>query len=485
MLLATGVLMAVSGLPAWTVLVGTAMVFSLGGLALGVLTPALFMALPLRLVGLLEHDLLQALPLYVLVGALLNRLPLIDTLFRVALHLLRRTAAAPYLAGLGLGALLAPMNGSVGASVTMLSRAMGRRMQGWGMAPEAGAALVCTASTVGVVVPPSLVLILLGDAMLRAHTEALNASHGTALVIDTQDIFHGALGPAAAMLLLFAVLTWWLHRGANKVPAAAPDAPAAGAAGPSRSDWAIAIGSVACILGLLGGVTLGLFYAVEGAATGALVLCAFGLASRSLTREVGREVLRDTLATTGALFALLMAATTYTLVLRALGTDVWIGDFLHSLPGGSPVALAVVLAMLGLSAFVLDAFEIIFVIVPIVMPPLLTLVPDATWVAVLTLLVLQMSFLLPPFGYAILMATSLLPHTLSPRRLARALAPYLLVQAAVIALVLCWPGVVWHTRAAASTVGDGPVLSEEALQKLLDAQRPEAEPEPEAPELKP
>ncbi|APW36879.1 hypothetical protein RD110_06460 [Rhodoferax koreense] len=471
MLLATALLMAVSGLPAWTVLVGTAMAFAVGGMVLGLWPAQLFFALPLRLLGLLEHDLLQALPLYVLIGALLNRLPLTDILFRVALRLMRRTAAAPYLAGLGLGTLLAPMNGSVGASITMLSRAMGRRLGARGIPAESGAALICTASTVGVVVPPSLVLILLGDAMMRAHTEAVNTAARAALIVNTQDIFLGALRPAAAMLVLFMVATWWRHRGVSPAEsAAASTATPTGPASPSRADWAIAVGAVACILALLTGVTLGYLYAVEGAATGALALCGFGLATGTLTRSVGRQVLQDTLAITGALFALLMAATTYTLVLRALGTDVWIGDLLRSLPGGGSAALAAVLGMLVLSAFVLDAFEIIFVIVPIAMPPLLVLVPDAAWVAVLALLVLQMGFLLPPFGYAILMVGHLLPGRLSTRRLSRALAPYLLVQAAVIAAVWCWPALVWQPRSAAVAAEAAP-LSEEEVQKLFDQQR--------------
>ncbi len=466
MLLATAIAMAGSGLPAWLVLVGTSTVFAAGGLATGVLTPSLFSLLPLRLLGLLENDLLQALPLYVLVGALLNRLPLMDTLFRVALHLLRRSAAAPHLAGMALGTLLAPMNGSVGASVTMLSRAVAQRLDAQHVPAERSAALVCSASTMGVVVPPSLVLILLGDAMMRAHTEAVNATGQMVRIINTQDIFHGALLPAVALLLLFLGLTWWQNRG--PAPAAAAPAPV-----PSRSDWALALASLACILALLGAVTLGYLYAVEGAASFGLLLMLFGAASRSLSLPVGRAILHDTLATSGALFALLVAATSYTLVLRAFGTDVWVQDFLHKLPGGAATALAVVMLMLVLSAFILDAFEIIFVIIPIAMPPLLVLLPDAVWVGVLALLVLQLSFLLPPFGYAILMVGNVLQRRLSVRQLSRALLPYLLAQAAVIAAVLAWPQLVWQAQEPAAA--SAPALSEQEVQQLLEQQRLDSE----------
>lgn len=468
MLLATALVMATSGLPAWMVLVGTATLFASGGLVLGVLDPSLFFVLPLRVMGLLEHDLLQALPLYVLVGAMMNRLPLMDILMRVAQHLLRHSPAAPYLAGMGLGALLAPMNGSVGASVSMLARAVGQRLDHPDRAPESNAALVCAASTLGVVVPPSLVLILLGDAMMRAHTEAVNTTGQAVRVVNTQDIFHGALLPAAAMLLLFLLVTWWRHRApmpANQT-IASELAPAPAISPPSRSDWATAIGSVLCILALLTSVTLGLLYAVEGAATGCLALLLFGLASRSLTPSVGRAILHDALATTGALFALLVAASSYTLVLRAWGTDAWMSHFLQTLPGGGAVALATVMLTLILSAFILDALEIIFVIIPIAMPPLLVLVPNATWVAVLALLVLQLGFLLPPFGYALLMVGSVFPRKLSVRALARALLPYLLVQAIVLGAVWAWPQLVWQPETNTSAR-----LSEDEIQQLMEQQR--------------
>jgi tripartite ATP-independent transporter DctM subunit len=466
MLPATALAMLGTGLPAWLVLVGTASLFALGGLATGAIGLPLLQALPLRLLGLLEHDLLQALPLYVLVGAMLHHLPLVDTLFRVVLRLLHRSAAAPHMAGMALGALLAPMNGSVGASISMLARAVAQRLHQQGLAPERSAALVCSASTLGVVVPPSLVLILLGDAMMRAHTEAVNATGHAMRIVNTQDIFHGALRPAAALLLLFGAISWWCNRKPLAPTSAMPPAPL------QRGDIATAAASVACIVALLGGVTLGYLVAVEAAASGGLALLLYGALSGSLTRPRIRAILQDSLATTGALFALLVAATSFTLVLRAWGTDVWMADFLHQLPGGASTALACTLGLLVLCSFVLDAFEIIFVVVPIALPPLLAWVPDATWVAVLVLLVLQIGFLLPPCGYAILMVGHVLPQRLALRPLSRALAPYLLAQVAVLAAVLLWPGLVWHSPDAGSAAPSAPALPSDAdIEQLLEQQR--------------
>src|SRR5262249_10920353 len=156
MLAAVALALIATGLPAWIVLIAVALVFSVAGVALGTFEWQLLTAVPARLLGLLENDLLQALPLYVLMGALLNHLPLGRTLFRVATRLLAPPAAGARLAALGRGALLAPMGGSVGASVAMLSRTVQQPLASSGFPLEPSAALVCVASPLGVVVPPSL-----------------------------------------------------------------------------------------------------------------------------------------------------------------------------------------------------------------------------------------------------------------------------------------------------------------------------------------
>ncbi|HYL71788.1 MAG TPA: TRAP transporter large permease subunit, partial [Candidatus Dormibacteraeota bacterium] len=212
MLASVAIVLIATGLPAFMALIGVAVLFSGLGIATGTFGYHLLTALPFRVVGLLENDLLQALPLYVFMGALLNRLPLADILFRTGTAMLARTASAPLLSAIGLGAILAPMNGSVGASVATLSRIVQPRLLERGVAPARSLAIVCVASTLGVVVPPSLVLILLADAMMRAHTEAINATGIMARVINTQDIFHGTLVPAVLFLALCCLLAWRIGR---------------------------------------------------------------------------------------------------------------------------------------------------------------------------------------------------------------------------------------------------------------------------------
>jgi tripartite ATP-independent transporter DctM subunit len=430
MLLSVAIALLATGLPAYAVLMGVAVLFAAAGVAAGAIDYGLLTALPSRIIGLMETDLLQALPLYVFMGALLNRLPLADRLFRCGVALGGRSGGAPALATLGLGALLAPMNGSVGASVAMLARAIAPRLSARGVPAAEGTALVCVASTFGVVIPPSLVLILLGDAMMRAHTEATNVTKAMVRIVNTQDIFRGALVPAAMFVAACLAVTWWLGRRSPKREE--PSRPAA-------SEWLTAVIAAVFVIGLLAGVALGYFYAVEAAAMGGTALLAFGWASGGLKDGVFSQVLRDTMAVTGALFALFVAATTFTLVFRTFGTDRLLDLWVTQVPGGATGAALTVLVVFALSAFVLDAFEIVFVIVPIVMPPVLTRAPDAIWISVLALLALQASFLVPPSGYAVMMARSIMPQKAAIRPLARALLPYLLVQLLVLLAVVARP----------------------------------------------
>ena len=448
MLIGVAIVMIGTGLPSWIVLIGVAMLFATAGAAFDAFPAALLTALPSRVIGLLEHDLLQALPLYVFMGALLHRLPLADTVFRVFSHTMQRSPAGRPLAGLALSVLLAPMNGSAGASAAMLSRIVQPKLIAGGTSAAQSAALTCISSTLGVVIPPSLVLILLGDAMLRAHTEAINltgvrASMTTSMrIINTQDVFHGAVIPAAMLLVLCTLVTWVVHR---RAPHTGPQYPAV-----SRVDIIVALSTTIFITTLLAAVALGRLYAVEAAATGGVALMMYGLLSGAFSREIWREVLHDTMAVTGALFALLLAATVFTLIVRAFGTDRWIAAGLKEFGGNQWLLIFIVFGALALCAFVLDAFEMIFVIIPLLLPPLLVQVPDAVWVAVLTLLILQMSFTIPPFGYAVMIVRNLTRQPLESSRLMRALAPYLIAELVVLAVVLAFPRVLWREDPAPS-----------------------------------
>ena len=448
-----------TGLPVYAVLLGTASVGAVLGIAIGAIDARPLGALPSRVVGLLEHDLLQTLPLYALVGALLHRLPLASLLHRAGERVFARTGAAAEMSALSLGAMLAPMNGSVGASVHALAPRIAPALAASGVAPAEAAATICVASTLGIVIPPSLVLLLLGDAMMRAHTEAANAAHlAVRIVVNTQDVVRAALLPG--LLVFAAALAIAAWRGRRRAPATPPP-PLGRAAAVQASIVAIVI------VGLLAAVASGRLYAVEAAASGATGLVVWAVASRRLGLGALRAVLVDAMVLTGVLMALLVAATTFSLMLRAFGTDALVAEALQRLAGQPRVLLAAVLAGFVACSFVLDAFEMIFLVVPIVMPPLLVVVPDAAWLAALTLVVLQAGFLLPPLGYAVVMSRRSMAAPPRLGALARALVPQLVAQLLVVAVLLAAPRLV-HWADDDAPTGSAPTLTDREVEQLLE-----------------
>ena len=461
------------GLPAAVVLLVAACFGTAIGTVSGDIPVPLLGALPERLINLLENDLLQAIPLYVLMGTLINRLPLADALYRCFLAILP-SPAAPVVSGIALGALLGPMNGSVGASVLALSRVAEPRLAASGIALPRRAAIITVASTLGVVVPPSLVLVLLGDAMLNAHTIAVTATGREDRVINTQDVFHGALVPAGLYLAACLLLGWWFNRRVKPEGTAAVKVTPR----PTVQQAVLTTVTVLAILILLGGVATGYFYAVEAAAMGGFILLLTGFVSRRLPLQALNEILREALALTGALFFLLVAATTLTLVLRILGTDQLVAGCIAAIPGGPLAATLIVLAGIGLSALVLDAFEIIFVVVPIVIPPLLIRVADARWVAVLVLLALQASFINPLIGYAVMMTRAVLKQAIPFPALLRSLLPYLFAQAALLTAVLLVPQLTHIGESVADRSRKPPAISNRELERRFDQMLRPAEPPP-------
>jgi TRAP-type mannitol/chloroaromatic compound transport system permease large subunit len=479
MLLVLAVLVIATGLPVWALLIGVASAGCAVGLALGAFDSGILTAAGPRIVNLLEHDLLQAMPLYVFIGVLLQRLAVADALFVSALRLFRPLGGEAPLAALAVGTLIAPMNGSVASSSALLSRLVAPRLAG--LEPARAITLISVAATIGVVVPPSLVLILLGDAMLRAHTEASNLpgfALGGQRIVNTQDVFHAALLPAAAVLALWSALGWWQQRRSIRQPDDLPSL--------SAGQATAAVLTTVTIVLLLAGVFTGRLFAVEAAATGGCLLAVISLVRRSLDMQQWREVLHDTLALSGALFALLVAATTFSLVFRVFETDRWLAERVLASPWPPLATAAGVLLLVASCAWVLDAFEMIFVVIPIVAPLLIVELGDAQQAAVLLLMVLQLSFLLPPMGYAVLMARSRsgLPRV-KTSTLLRALGPFIATQLCVGVLVFVWPGSAHLLDAPALVAAPGTTRPTEAdIVRQMREMAAEPVPEP-APDAKP
>jgi TRAP-type mannitol/chloroaromatic compound transport system permease large subunit len=460
MLLVLALLIFTTGLPVWALLIGTASLFSGVGWLTGLFDAPVLGAMSGRILGLLEHDLLQALPMYVFIGILLQRLTVADTLFSSIARMFHWTGAGTSVAALGVGVMVSPMNGSVASSSAMMARLVAPRLGR--MNSASATALISVASTIGVVVPPSLVLILLGNAMMSAHTEASNLPGymlGGQRIINTQDVFHAVLLPAVMVLMLWLLIAWWQGR-------ALPTEPTEKTL--TIRQWMLSASVVCATLVLLGSVFMGLMFAVEAAATGGVVLVIATLIGRTLSLSQWRVVLADTLSLSGALLALLVGATTFSLVFRLCGTDRWIASMVLGSHLSPLLTAALVLVLVALCAWVLDAFEMIFVIIPIVAPLLVVLLGDAQQTAVLLLLVLQLSFLIPPMGYAVMMARSrsgLVNSSIWYTVLA--LLPYIAVQCAVTSVVFLNSWTV-HQLDAPPAVVFAPVSADDLDQQMRE-----------------
>jgi TRAP-type mannitol/chloroaromatic compound transport system permease large subunit len=328
-------------------------------------------------------------------------------------------------------------------------------------------AVCAAAATLGVAIPPSLVLLLLGDAMMRAHLEAakLTTFAGVnAQIINTQALLSAALLPALAVLVLWLALSIFLNRGTRGAIVAV-------VARPSRRQLGLALATVGGIALLLWGVFQGVFFAVEAAATGCCMLLAASVLTRALSKVEWLAAAVDTAALSGALFAILLGASTLSLVLRAWGTDAWAAQALLGIQAEPMVKALILLAVIALAAWVLDAFEMIIVVIPIIAPLLIASLGDAQHAAVLLLLVLQMSFLLPPLGYAVVV---LKPAAIGYSVLLRALLPYIAVLALVFAVVFALPNTV-HGLDKPLPANAPAALSEEDIAKAMNAVGEQAE----------
>jgi TRAP-type mannitol/chloroaromatic compound transport system permease large subunit len=272
-------------------------------------------------------------------------------------------------------------------------------------------------------------------------------------------VFHAALLPAACVLMLWLLVAWW--QGRNFKSKKSNDVV-------TGRQFALSFIVAAVTLLLLGGVFLGKILAVEAAATGGVALLCVSLATRALKWPQWRAVLTDTLSLSGALMALLVGATTFSLVFRLWGTDQWITETVLGSPLSPLVTAALVLMLVALCAWVLDAFEMIFVIIPIVAPPLIARLGDAQQAAVLLLLVLQLSFLIPPMGYAVMMARSRSGLVaVSTQAVLKALWPFIVVQCAVTALVFAAPWTVHQLDSPAPDASEQVVPSAQDIDQLM------------------
>ena len=429
------------GFPVAFTLVGTAIGMATLGWLASLFDFHLLSALPLRIIGLMENDLLQAVPLFLYLGVILERTTLAADLLKGMSALFGKRAGGIGVASFIIGALFAPLTGAVGATVLTIGLLALPSMLNAGYDKRLASGIVCCAGTLGTILPPSIILILLGDFMQGATVEAQLARGQTVVnPLTLDDIYMGALAPATLVLTLgigYVTLIAFRH------PERCPPPPDVLAPRPSFGELIFRLFTpLALILFMLGAIITGLVYTVEAAACGAIGGTLYTLARGQLTIRRLTETVQTTMKLTAMVFMLLIGATTFSLVFRGFEGDVYVTRLLTALPGGTVGPVAVVMAVCFGLGFFLDALEIIFLVIPIAMPPLLFLGVNPVWLAILTAINLQTSYLHPPFGFALFFMRGVAPKSISTSDIYWGAVPFICVQIIVLALVWFEPRIV-------------------------------------------
>ena len=433
------VLVLLAGFPVAFSLGGTALIFAFAGVIGGGFEAAFLSGLPSRVFGIMTNETLVAVPLFVFMGITLERA-------RIAEDLLETLSAlfGSLRGGLGIsvtlvGMLLAASTGIVGATVVTMGLLSLPTMLKRGYSPEIATGTICASGTLGQIIPPSIILVMLGDVMSSAYQQSQLASGNFAPdTVSVGDLFAGALVPG---LLLVALYVVYLVVTAIWKPSAMPAHDADDAVTAGRILSALAPPLI-LIFAVLGSILGGLATPTEAAGVGAMGAMLIALQRRSLDLERLREIMRGTLRVSSMVFMILIGASIFSLVFRGYGGDDGVHAILEALPGGVVGAVIAVMLVMFLLGFVLDFIEITFVVVPIVGPVLLAMGLDPVWLGVMIAINLQTSFLTPPFGFALFYLRGVAPPEVSTGQIYRGVIPFVGIQIAALVILAIFPELV-------------------------------------------
>jgi len=426
------------GFPVALTLGGTALGFAALGIVMGHFDTSYLTALTGRIFGTMSNETLVAVPLFILMGVVLERAKIAEDLLA---NLAGMFGARP--GGLGLavilvGALLAASTGIVGATVVTMGVLALPTMLRAGYQPQLAAGTICATGTLGQIIPPSIALVLLGDTMSSAYQQAqLKMNIVNTQTVSVGDLFVGAVVPG--IVLVFLYLAYVLIR-ATLQPNSAPPAEV------KKTDIRSVVTAVLpplCLIGLvLGSILVGAATPTEAAGVGAVGALLLALSRGALTLRVLHDISQSTLFTTSMVFLILIGAALFSLVFRGFGGDTMIESFFEALGGGPHTALLIVMLVMFLLGFILDFIEITFVVVPVVGPILLAMGFDPVWLGIMIAVNLQTSFLTPPFGFALFYLRGVAPDTVSTGAIYSGVLPFVLIQLLLLALMWWWPNLV-------------------------------------------
>jgi tripartite ATP-independent transporter DctM subunit len=424
------------GYPVAFTLAGIALTFAVIGAALGVFDLNLLTALTSRYFGVMTNEVLVAVPLFIFMGVMLERSKIAERLLETMGQLF-----GPIRGGLGIsvilvGALLAASTGIVGATVVTMGLLSLPAMTRAGYDPKLSTGIICASGTLGQIIPPSTVLVFLGDMLQGANSAAQMAQGNFAPdPVSVGDLFAGAMLPGLLLVLFY--MAWVVVR-AIVDPKSAP----ALRMSPEqrRGLWRrvifVLLPPVGLIVAVLGSIVAGIASPTESASVGAVGAILLAAGNRQFSWRVLNDVMRSTLKISSMVFVILLGASVFSLVFRGLGGERIVDDVLTQLPGGVDGAVLVVMLLMFVLGFFLDTFEIIFIVVPITAPVLLGLGVDPLWLGVMIGINLQTSFLTPPFGFSLFYLRGVAPPSITTVQIYRGVLPFVALQ--LLALVTVW-----------------------------------------------
>ena len=415
-----------SGYPVAFGLGGVAVIFGALGIGLGVIDPLFFSALPSRIFGIMSNFTLLAIPTFVFMGAMLQTSGIAERLLQAMGQLLGQLRGGLALAVVLVGSLMAATTGVTAATVTTMGLISLPAMLQAGYNKSFASGVIVASGTLGQLIPPSIVLVVLGDQ----------------LGVSVGDLFLGSLIPGLLMAGAFAL---YVLVASQLNPSLAPERLETGSIAVQPMQLLrVLIPPLVLILLVLGSIFCGIATPTEAGAIGAVGAMALAAIEGGFSRANLSKVCDETLRVTSMVMAILLGSTAFALVFRSLGGDSLIRGVLVNLPGGQVGFLVVSMAVIFALGFFIDFFEIAFIVVPLLLPSARELLgpENLLWFGVLIGANLQTSFLTPPFGFALFFLRGVAPKEVSTKAIYQGVWPFIAVQVAVLVLIILFPALV-------------------------------------------
>lgn len=435
------IVILLAGFPVAFTLGGTALIFAGLGVLSGTFNDALLSGLPNRIFGIMSNETLVAVPLFVFMGVTLERARIAEELLDTLSSLFGSLRGGLGISVTLVGMLLAASTGIVGATVVTMGLLSLPTMLRRGYSAEIATGTICASGTLGQVIPPSIILVMLGDVMTSAYQQAqLDMGVFSPKTVSVGDLFAGALLPGLLLVLLYVLYIIFV---AFFRPAVMP------AYDRGEADQVTIVKvlraltpPLALIFAVLGSILAGLATPTEAAGVGAMGAIFLAILRREMCLDRLQEIMQSTLKISSMVFLILIGASVFSLVFRGYGGDDAVRAVLESLPGGVVGAVVAVMLVMFLLGFVLDFIEITFVVVPIVGPVLLAMGLDPVWLGIMIAINLQTSFLTPPFGFALFYLRGVAPPEVSTAQIYRGVIPFVAIQLGTLALLALFPDIV-------------------------------------------